>query len=100
MIDSIKRSWLRSSITVSCPCPALAVPPCTISGLAADLIWQLRYSSCSPTFRDKTMAAWVEGRVAGKRQWTDALYSLQVSAPEVTFTAGQFARLALPAPPQ
>jgi len=45
------------------------------------------------------MAAWVEGRVAGKRQWTNALYSLQVSAPEVTFTAGQFARLALPAPP-
>src|SRR5437764_4547156 len=45
------------------------------------------------------MAAWVEGRVAGKRQWTNALYSLQVSAPEVTFNAGQFARLALPAPP-
>ena len=45
------------------------------------------------------MAAWVEGRVAGKRQWTNALYSLQVSAPDVTFTAGQFARLALPAPP-
>src|SRR5438552_6108439 len=45
------------------------------------------------------MAAWVEGRVAGKRQWTNALYSLQVSAPEVTFTAGQFARIALPAPP-
>src|SRR5438046_10118058 len=45
------------------------------------------------------MAAWVEGRVAGKRQWTNALYSLQVSAPEVTFSAGQFARLALPAPP-
>ena len=39
------------------------------------------------------MAAWVEGRVAGKRQWTNALYSLQVSAPEVMFTAGQFARL-------
>jgi len=47
----------------------------------------------------EAMAAWVEGRVAGKRQWTNALYSLQVSAPEVTFTAGQFARLALPAPP-
>ena len=45
------------------------------------------------------MSAWVEGRVAGKRQWTNALYSLQVSAPEVTFSAGQFARLALPAPP-
>jgi ferredoxin--NADP+ reductase len=45
------------------------------------------------------MATWVEGRVAGKRRWTDALYSLMVAAPEVTFAAGQFARLALPAPP-
>jgi ferredoxin/flavodoxin---NADP+ reductase len=44
------------------------------------------------------MAAWVEGRVAGRRQWTDTLFSLQVSAPEVAFNAGQFARLALPAP--
>jgi ferredoxin/flavodoxin---NADP+ reductase len=44
------------------------------------------------------MAAWVEGRVAGRRQWTDTLFSLQVSAPEVEFNAGQFARLALPAP--
>jgi len=41
----------------------------------------------------------VEGRVAGRRRWTDTLLSLQVGAPEVTFTAGQFARLALPAPP-
>jgi len=46
------------------------------------------------------MAAWVEGRVAGKRHWTQALISLQVGAPEVTFTAGQFGRLALPAPPE
>ncbi|MBK9115733.1 MAG: ferredoxin--NADP reductase [Betaproteobacteria bacterium] len=45
------------------------------------------------------MAAWVEGRVAGKRHWTQALVSLQVAAPEVTFAAGQFGRLALPAPP-
>jgi len=45
------------------------------------------------------MAAWVEGRVAGKRQWTQSLVSLQVNAPDVTFVAGQFARLALPAPP-
>jgi ferredoxin--NADP+ reductase len=44
------------------------------------------------------MAAWVEGRVAGRRQWTDTLFTLQVAAPEVTFNAGQFARLALPAP--
>lgn len=45
------------------------------------------------------MSTWVEGRVAGRRNWTDTLFSLQVDAPEVTFTAGQFARLALPAPP-
>jgi ferredoxin--NADP+ reductase len=45
------------------------------------------------------MAAWVEGRVAGKRHWTQSLFSLQVEAREVTFTAGQFGRLALPAPP-
>ena len=45
------------------------------------------------------MSSWVEGRVAGLRHWTDSLLSLMVDAPEVTFTAGQFARLALPAPP-
>ena len=45
------------------------------------------------------MSAWVEGRVAGRRQWSDSLYSLQVDAPQVPFVAGQFARLALPAPP-
>jgi ferredoxin--NADP+ reductase len=45
------------------------------------------------------MSAWVEGRIAGKRLWSDTLISLKVNAPEVTFTAGQFARLALPAPP-
>jgi ferredoxin/flavodoxin---NADP+ reductase len=44
------------------------------------------------------MTVWVEGRVAGKRHWTDDLLSLQVAAPQVTFSAGQFARLALPAP--
>jgi ferredoxin/flavodoxin---NADP+ reductase len=45
------------------------------------------------------MSTWVQGRIAGRRNWTDTLFSLQVDAPEVTFTAGQFARLALPAPP-
>jgi ferredoxin--NADP+ reductase len=44
------------------------------------------------------MAAWIEGRVAGKRHWTQSLFSLQVDAPEVAFNAGQFGRLALPAP--
>ena len=44
------------------------------------------------------MSAWIEGRVAGRRQWSDSLYSLLVDAPQLVFTAGQFARLALPAP--
>ncbi|TMH34018.1 MAG: ferredoxin--NADP reductase [Betaproteobacteria bacterium] len=44
------------------------------------------------------MSRWVEGRIVGNYQWTDRLVSLQVAAPEVTFVAGQFARLALPAP--
>jgi ferredoxin--NADP+ reductase len=45
------------------------------------------------------LAAWIEGRVAGRRNLGDTLYALQVDAPAVTFVAGQFARLALPAPP-
>ena len=45
------------------------------------------------------MSSWVEGRVAFVRWWTDTLFSLGVDAPQVTFEAGQFARLALPAPP-
>jgi ferredoxin/flavodoxin---NADP+ reductase len=45
------------------------------------------------------MSKWVEGTVVGTRQWTERLCSLQVEAPEVTFAAGQFGRLALPAPP-
>jgi ferredoxin--NADP+ reductase len=45
------------------------------------------------------MSKWVEGKVAGKRQWSDRLYSLEVAAPDVSFVAGQFARVALPAPP-
>jgi len=44
------------------------------------------------------MSKWVEGRIVGNRHWTERLVSLQVAAPEVTFVAGQFARLALPAP--
>ncbi|HET9763780.1 MAG TPA: ferredoxin--NADP(+) reductase, partial [Casimicrobiaceae bacterium] len=44
------------------------------------------------------MSRWIEGTVAAKRQWNARLFSLQVSAPELAFSAGQFARLALPAP--
>ena len=45
------------------------------------------------------MSKWVQGTVTGNVRWTERLYSLQVEAPEVTFVAGQFGRLALPAPP-
>jgi len=45
------------------------------------------------------MSKWVQGTVAGKRRWTDRLISLQVDAAGVSFVAGQFGRLALPAPP-
>ncbi len=45
------------------------------------------------------MSKWVQGSVVGHQRWTDSLHSLQVAAPEVTFIAGQFGRLALPAPP-
>ncbi|MBS0327573.1 MAG: ferredoxin--NADP reductase [Proteobacteria bacterium] len=45
------------------------------------------------------MSAWIEGRVAGTRRWTESLCSIGVEAPSLSFAAGQFARLALPAPP-
>ena len=45
------------------------------------------------------MTKWVQGTVVGAKHWTDDLHTLKVSAPEVTFIAGQFGRLALPAPP-
>jgi len=44
------------------------------------------------------MSAWIEGEVVSRRQWNDRLFSLRVSAPGLQFVAGQFARLALPAP--
>lgn len=43
------------------------------------------------------MSAWIEGRVARKKRWTSGLLSLEVDAPQLSFVAGQFARLALPA---
>ena len=45
------------------------------------------------------MAVWVEGRVAGKRQWTGSLVSIEVAAPDVSFVARAVRRLGLPAPP-
>jgi ferredoxin--NADP+ reductase len=41
------------------------------------------------------MSTWVEGTVVNLRQWTDELYSIQVTADIAPFTAGQFTRVAL-----
>lgn len=41
------------------------------------------------------MADWIEGRVAGKRHWSQALYSLQIDAPLQDFQAGQYVKVAL-----
>jgi ferredoxin/flavodoxin---NADP+ reductase len=38
---------------------------------------------------------WLEGRVIENRRWTDALFSLRVEAPPLSFEAGQFVRIAL-----
>jgi len=45
------------------------------------------------------VTTWIEGRVAGRRPMADTLHTLLVDAPQLAFVAGQFARLALPAPP-
>lgn len=45
------------------------------------------------------MSKFIQGKLVAKRYWSDTLISLQVEAPEVKFFAGQFGRLALPAPP-
>src|SRR3954471_17268210 len=45
------------------------------------------------------MSHWLEGRVVGRQAWTGQLLSLKMEAPALTFVAGQFARLGLPAPP-
>ena len=41
------------------------------------------------------MSKWLEGRVVENRHWTDALFSLRVEAPQLSFEAGQFVRIAL-----
>jgi ferredoxin--NADP+ reductase len=38
---------------------------------------------------------WVEGKVVGKKQWTDNLYTLYIDAPIEPFRAGQFTQLAM-----
>ena len=41
------------------------------------------------------MVDWIEGRVTGKRHWSQALYSLQIDAPLEAFQAGQYIKVAL-----
>ncbi|SFN96119.1 ferredoxin--NADP(+) reductase [Xenorhabdus japonica] len=41
------------------------------------------------------MANWVTGKVTDITNWTDSLFSIKIHAPIETFTAGQFAKLAL-----
>src|SRR5258708_27824063 len=38
---------------------------------------------------------WHQGRVIENRHWTEALFSLRVDAPRLSFEAGQFVRIAL-----
>lgn len=38
---------------------------------------------------------WLTGRVIENRIWTESLFSLRVEAPQVSFAAGQFVRIAL-----
>src|SRR5215471_18529176 len=45
------------------------------------------------------MSKWVQGKLVRKKRLTDRLLSIEIAAPEVTFAAGQFARLGLPAAP-
>ena len=41
------------------------------------------------------MAEWLEGKIAGKKHWSQDLYSLQIDAPLPDFTAGQYVKVAL-----
>jgi ferredoxin--NADP+ reductase len=41
------------------------------------------------------MSKWLEGRVLENRHWTETLFSLRVQAPKLSFSAGQFVRIAL-----
>lgn len=45
-----------------------------------------------------TDSRWIRGTVAGRRQWTESLFSLYVEADPIRFEAGQFVKLALPDP--
>ncbi len=44
-----------------------------------------------PSAGNPLMSKWVQGKLVGKKRWTDRLVSIEIAAPEVTFVAGQFA---------
>ncbi len=41
------------------------------------------------------MSDWIEGRIVGRKHWSESLYSLQIDAPLEGFTAGQYIKVAL-----
>jgi ferredoxin--NADP+ reductase len=41
------------------------------------------------------MKKWIKGQIAGKRQWSETLFSLQLEAPLPDFSAGQFIKVAM-----
>ena len=38
---------------------------------------------------------WAQGEVVSVKHWTESLYSIRISAPEVKFTAGQYTKISL-----
>ena len=38
---------------------------------------------------------WVQGEVVGVKHWTESLYSIRISAPEIKFVAGQYTKISL-----
>lgn len=38
---------------------------------------------------------WIQGEVVSVKHWTDSLYSIRISAPEVKFIAGQYTKISL-----
>ena len=38
---------------------------------------------------------WVQGEVVGVKHWTESLYSIRISAPEIKFVAGQYRKISL-----
>jgi ferredoxin--NADP+ reductase len=53
------------------------------------------YISAFQTEVKRSMKEWVNGAVAGKKQWSDGLFSLRFEAPVIDFKAGQYTKVAL-----